>query len=333
MLMGEDPLTGNSDVLFGVDVEASEEELQDALCPPDLSEAMARSLINGTIDAVALPGGLNSGGELEGILCDVGMLGEALEELVTQNRGMSGKTGRSDLRWRSEKRTSIRSITSEAKLRTRIKHLKKLVPKVQKRMEALVSTSCKRSGWTDQIRIHTWSCYGYLPVIVMSSLRWYIALHEHLLELATEVSWDYVAPELDHHVEEMELLRTLADSRIHAIGGLYCYLRDCKDQSWYSTTIQQKRNVAMMTGVSPRVKRQFPPSASDIQNHSDGRSTGLTALCCLKCHTCLHTGGAAECPWKNQSDDNTRKAGTKALKNLADGNPTRNGKGTPKEEE
>jgi hypothetical protein len=333
MLMGEDPSTGKSEVLFGVDVEASEEELQDALCPPDLSEAMARSLINGTIDAVALPGGLNSGGELEGTSSDVGMLGEALEELVTQNRGMAGKTGRSDLRWRSEKRTSIRSITSEDKLRIRIKHLKKLMPKVQKRMEALVSTSCKRSGWTDQIRIHTWSSYGYLPVIVMSSLRWYIPLHEHLLELATEVGWNYIATELDHHIEEMELLRTLADSRIHAICGLYCYLRDCNDKSWYSTTIQQKRNVAMMTGVPPRVTQQFPHIASDTQNQSEGRSTGMAALCCMKCHTCLHTGGAAECPWKNQSDDNARKAGTKALKNLANGNSTRNGKGTPKEGE
>jgi hypothetical protein len=231
ILMGADPSTGKSEELFGVDIEVSEEELQDALCPPDLAESMAQSLINGTIDAVALPGGLNSGGESEGTSSEVGMLGEALEELVTQNRGSAGKTGRSDLRWRTEKRTSIRSLTSELKLRTRIKHLKKLMPKVQKRMDTLTSTSCKRSGWTDSVRIHTWSTYGFLPVIVMSSLRWYIALHEHLLELSQECGWAYIITELDHHVEEMELLRTLADSRIHAICGLYCYLRDGKDKS------------------------------------------------------------------------------------------------------
>jgi hypothetical protein len=47
---------------------------------------MAKSLMNGTIDSVVLPGGLNSGGELEGSTSsDVGMLGEALEELVTHN--------------------------------------------------------------------------------------------------------------------------------------------------------------------------------------------------------------------------------------------------------
>jgi hypothetical protein len=85
----------------------------------------------------------------------------------------------------------------------------------------------------------------------MSSLRWYIALHEHLLDLAVECGWDYILTEWEHHCEEMELIRALADTRIHAICGLYCYLRDSKDNSWYCTAIQQKRNVAMVTGESP----------------------------------------------------------------------------------
>jgi hypothetical protein len=53
----------------------------------------------------------------------------------------------------------------------------------------------------------------------------------------------------------------------------------------------------------------------------------------MKCHTCLRTGGAADCHWKNQSDDNARnKAGSKALKSLASGNSTRNpGRGNAKE--
>jgi hypothetical protein len=62
--MGVDPSTGKAEELFGMDTEQSEEELMDAFCPPDLLESMARSLINGTIDAVALPGGLNNGGKL-----------------------------------------------------------------------------------------------------------------------------------------------------------------------------------------------------------------------------------------------------------------------------
>jgi hypothetical protein len=147
----------------------------------------------------------------------------------------------------------------------------------------------------------------------------------------------HFATELDHHIEEMELLRTLANSRIHAICGLYCYLRDCKDKSWYSTAIQQKCNVTMITGESPRNKTQFPPTSSEFPRASENQSTGMAALCCMKCHTCLHTGGAGECPWKNQTVDNANKAGSKALKNLATGNSTRNtgngGQGNSKEGE
>ncbi len=177
---------GKAEELFGIDTEQSEEEVMDALCPPDLAEKMAQSLINGTIDAVALPGGLTSGGELEGSASEVVMLGEALEELVTQNRGSDGRTVRGDLRWRMDKRTALRTITSEERLRGRIKQLKKLTPKVHKRMETLTSTVCKRSGWTDRARLHTWGTYGFLPVIVASSLRGYLSLHEHLLETAIE---------------------------------------------------------------------------------------------------------------------------------------------------
>jgi hypothetical protein len=160
-------------------------------------------------------------------------------------------------------------------------------------------------------------------VIVMSSLQWYLALHEHLLDLAVECGWDYIITEWDYHCEEMELIRTLADTRTHAICGLYCYLRDSKAKSWYCTAIQQKRNVAMITGGTPKYKALFPPTPTDSPSSLDDRSTGMAALCCMKCHTCLHTGGAGECPWKNQSDDNARKAGAKALKSLANGNSTR----------
>jgi hypothetical protein len=289
-LMGEDPSTGKPEELFGIDTEQSEEELLDALCPPDLSESMARSLINGTIDAVALPGGLNSGGELEGSSSEVGMLGEALEELVTQNRGSDGRSIRTDLRWRTKKRTALRSVTNEDKLRVRIKHLKKLSPKVYKRMETLTSSVCKRSGWTDRVRIHTWSTYGFLPVIVASSLRWYLSLHEHLLETSTECGWSYVTTEIDHHVEELELIRTLADSRIHAICSLFCYLRDGKDKGWYSTTIQQKRNLVM--------------AKSEASSNENARRSGAKAIAMAKSEA--------------SSNENARRAGAKALRtNLA----------------
>jgi hypothetical protein len=136
-------------------------------------------------------------------------------------------------------------------------------------------------------------------VIVMSSLCGYNTLHEHLLELAQECRWwGYITTELDHHVEEMELLCTLVDLRIHALCSLYCYLRDGKDKSWYSTTIQQQHNMNMASREGPKAGAQFPPISDDARNRSEEKASGMAALCCRKCHTCLHTGGDSECPWK-----------------------------------
>ena len=118
--------------LFGIAVDVDEEELREDLCPKDLSEAMKRGLTNGAIDGVALPGGLSGGGELGDANSEMGMLGEALGELVNQNRVMAEGVGRADLRWRMGSRTGLKAITSYNKLKTRISALKKLIPKVNK---------------------------------------------------------------------------------------------------------------------------------------------------------------------------------------------------------
>jgi hypothetical protein len=84
----------------------------------------------------------------------------------------------------------------------------------------------------------------------------------------------------------------------------------------------------MVTGEHPPTKHQF----SAFTEKETTSTSGMGAPCCIKCHTCLHTGGTDTCPWKNQSDENARKAGAKALKNLATGTSTRpQGKGKDKD--
>jgi hypothetical protein len=75
-------------------------------------------------------------------------------------------------------------------------------------------------------------------------------------------------------------------------------------------------------------KPQFPPFLANDQSTFDAKASGMSASCCIKCHTGLHIGGPEECPWKNQTDKNAHKAGAKALKNLATGTSTQpHGKG------
>ncbi len=58
-----------------------------------LSDALAKGLVNTIIDAVSMPGEFFGGGDSE-TLSEVGMLGEAIAELVNQKRGMAESTGR-----------------------------------------------------------------------------------------------------------------------------------------------------------------------------------------------------------------------------------------------
>jgi hypothetical protein len=162
-LIGADLSTKKEDEAFGVDITDGETELRDALCPPGLSDSLAKGLINATIDVVSMPGGFFGGGESETTSSEMGVLGEAMAELVNQKRGMSESTGRIDLHWRSEKRTSIRSLKNVTELRKRIKVLLKLRTKVVKRMHSVTTNACKRAGWVDAIRTEAWATNGFLP--------------------------------------------------------------------------------------------------------------------------------------------------------------------------
>jgi viroplasmin and RNaseH domain-containing protein len=317
-LIGVDPSTKKEDEVFGVDIATGEADLRDALCPPGLSDALAKGLVNATIDVVSMPGGFFGGGDGETSSNEMGVLGEAMAELVNQKRGMAESSGRVDLHWRSEKRTSIRSLKDVSELRKRIKILLKLRNKVLKRMHSVTTNSCKRAGWMDAIRIEAWSTNGYLPRIVLSTMEYYISLHQHLMEMATAQndSWLFVKVELDHHVEELELIRSIADSRIQAICSLYAYLRDGHQSGWYSSSLQAKRNMELFGKVGS--------SQSSVSTAMTDGDAGPS--CCIKCGTCLHLGGSPNCPWANLPDAQARKSGTKALRGLSQGN-LKKGKG------
>jgi hypothetical protein len=142
------------------------------------------------------------------------------------------------------------------------------------------------------------------------------------MEMATaqEDSWDFVKVELDHHIEEMELIRSTADSRLQAICALYAYLRDGHQGGWYSSSLQSKRNMELFGKVA-----SSPSSVSSTFTDGDAGPSF-----CIKCGTCLHLGGSSNCPWANLPDAQAKKAGSKALRGLSQGN-LRKGQGKVKD--
>jgi hypothetical protein len=243
MMTGEDPSTKKEDELFLIDL-GSEAELRDALLPaPDFPEAVAKSLIDGMMDVVGLPGGFHgddSGGS------DLSLMGDALSELANQGRTRLEGAGRTDLQWKSLKRTAIRQVKNLPSLIKRVRLYDKLRLKVTQNTIKAFRNACKRAGWTDQARIESWAHRGFITRIIRDTFENYLSLHQHLLGLCTAgAPWEYAQVELEHHVEELEIIRNTQDSRLQALCALYAYLRDGASVNWHSASLQYKRNLEM----------------------------------------------------------------------------------------
>ncbi len=63
----------------------------------------------------------------------------------------------------------------------------------------------------------------------------------HALGLATsDAPWEYTKVEIEHHIEEMEIIQNTQYSRLQCLCGLYCYLRDGQLNNWHSNLLQYK---------------------------------------------------------------------------------------------
>jgi hypothetical protein len=303
VLTGPDPSAKKNDEVFGVDL-GSEMDLRAALLPPELPEGVSKGLANAMVDVVAIPGGF-SGGIDESGSNEMALLGEAMEELVSQGRNQMEGASKADLHWRSGKRTSLRQVKSLDALRKRIKVLLKLRDKVIKHTIIAVRNACKRGGWQDLERIEAWAHGGYITRITRDAMDYYLSLHQHLMGLLIAgAPWDYVKMEQDHHVEELDLIRTTQDSRLQALCALYAYLRDGQSKNWHSDELQYKRNMDIFA-------REGGQGGDDLSTL--GGSSGH----CLKCGTSLHSGGKANCPWNGVSDAQAKKNANKVIRNMA----------------
>jgi viroplasmin and RNaseH domain-containing protein len=319
VLSGPDPSVKKDDEIFGIDL-GSEMDLRTALSPPDLPDGIAKGLASAMVDIVAIPGGFygGSGDNVDENHSDMTLLGEAMEELVNQGRSQFEGSGKADLHWRSDKRTSLRNLKSLEQLRKRIKVLVKLRDKVVKVTIKAVRNACRRAGWVDIARVDAWSHGGFYTRIIRDSMDGYLSLHQHLLGLATsDAPWKYTQVEIEHHVEEMEIIRNTQDSRLQALCALYAYLRDGQDKNWHSNSLQYKRNMELYSKMSD--------GGSQASYGDDGGGVHV----CEKCQTCLHKGSRNDCPWGHLGDDRAKKEGSRALRRLAEGHPPALGNATP----
>ena len=311
ILIGPDPSAKKSDEVFGVDL-GSEMDLRASLLPPNLPDGVSKGLANAMVDVIAIPGGF-CGVSNESDGNEMALLGEAMEELVNQGRSHTEGAAKADLHWRSGKRTSLRQISGMDSLRKRIKVLLKMRDKVIKHTIIAVRNACKRAGWEDSARIEAWAHGGYLTRITRDALDYNLSLHQHLMGLLSSgAPWDYVKMEQDHHVEELDLIRTTQDSRLQALCSLYAYLRDGQNKNWHSDELQYKRNMDIFARTTGESGLLGTP-------RDDLSSSGVLSNHCEKCGTNLHSGGKEACPWNTMSTASAKKNANKFMRAMASG--------------
>jgi hypothetical protein len=184
--------------------------------------------------------------------------------------------------------------------------------KVVKHTIIAVRNACKRGGWEDLERIEAWAHGGYLTRLTRDSLDYYLSLHQHLMGLLSAgAPWSYVKMEQDHHIEELDLIRTTQDSRLQALCSLYAYLRDGQNKNWHSDELQYKRNM----DIFARTTEGGVPGTPE----EDLSTLGGSSSHCDKCGTNLHSGGRENCPWNSMSNSAARKLANKFIRNMATG--------------
>jgi hypothetical protein len=165
-----------------------------------------------------------------------------------------------------------------------------------------MTNALKRAGWTDDNAVAAWAQGGPLYRMTSDTIDYYLSLHQHFISLsASSLDWNYVQTEINHHCEELTLIRSISDSRIQALVHLYCYLRDGHSASWHSASLQAIRNEEL-----------FNRGVSEYCGESSGTPTGM--MLCSKCGTTIHGGGLKACPWANLSQKKAKAAAAKYLR-------------------
>jgi hypothetical protein len=300
--LGPDPSMKKEEEFYGQDTTA-EADLVDFMTPKGLDNGIKKGVCQAATDVVALQGGyLNSVSDSEDGLA---LFTQSITEMAHGGKADAEVLGRPDYNWRSGARTGIKGLMSDEKLRRQIKLLIKLGPKIRRQTAKLLTNALKRGGWTDDTAVAAWAQGGPLYHMVSDTVDYYLSLHQHFMGLAaSSVDWNYVQAEINHHCEELTLIRSVSDSRIQALVHLYCYLRDGHNSSWHSSSLQALRNEEL-----------FNRGVGEYCGEVPGTQNGM--MMCSKCGTTIHGGGLKVCPCANLSQKKAKAAATKYLRGAA----------------
>jgi hypothetical protein len=297
---GRDPSTGKDTELFSTTVR-SESLLVDLFTPENISPVARQSLTDATVDAVAQPGAYRT----TDVDDQTNTLTLSVATLASRSGGAQRVGNASDFLWRSDKRTTIKyGLTTLELLKQRIDDLEEVGDRVMEHLTMVTRDILVQEGWTEAAALD-WATSSLIFRISNDSIRNYIGLHQRLYSVGLSEGWAMAKAELDHHASKLATRRQTAPSRLVAMCENYIYLRDAKKSSWRTLQLMEAREKALEKRVD------------DISKGGGVGVTGGTGVAaCKKCHTLLHPGGQAQCPFKNMSNTKAAEAVTSLMSAL-----------------
>eukprot|EP00978_Attheya_sp_CCMP212_P047921 scaffold449672_cov59-Attheya_sp.AAC.1 len=194
-------------------------------------------------------------------------------------------------------------IDTLEKLKTRIGDLEEVGERVINHLNMVTRDILVQEGWSEEDATD-WATSSLVFRISSDTIRNYIDLHQQIYYVGQADGWPMAKAEMEHHASKLAIRRSSAPSRIICLCELYCYLRDMKNSSWRTLQLIEARERAL----AKRVERA----------HTTTGGSGLTnnLQVCKKCHSLLHPGGQAQCPFKNMSNTKAAEAMTKLIAGL-----------------
>ena len=295
-LLGDDR-NKEKDELFNVRLRG-EAQLKKDLSPLNANSTTRDDLAANMIDVVSLPGTFSGSDETAGY-DGTHQVAEVMREVMAQARGEApGERVRVDSGWQHSRRISLHAIKSADQLQEQYGNLTDIAEEVLSHFVQSTLSILQAGHYTDYVA-EQWSQNGFYARIVRDSLRFYMDLHLHLLNICLAKGWEQANLDLKYHGNKLWMIRAPAGNRLVCLCKTYCYLRNGKKNSWVNDDLLSKRmdflqKTIAKAGGGPRIPK------------NEGKPVVNETLC-RKCRSNCHSLDIP-CPWKNLKDADARKA-------------------------
>jgi hypothetical protein len=174
---GPDPSVKKEEEFYRYDV-SSEWDVNKILLSEGMEAGVGKSIAQAVTDVVSLPDGYqsNSGNEEEGLA----LFTQSMAEMAHGSKADAEIVGRPNFNWRASGRTSLKSVTSAAKLQKRLKTLVKLGRRVRRQSIKLLCNGLKRA--VGRMSRRSWRGRRADPFITLYPILWTPLLNDHVLE-------------------------------------------------------------------------------------------------------------------------------------------------------